>query len=215
MIIGTPAHEERNGKRVYLNSAIALSPAGEVIGRSDKIHLVPFGEYVPLGKIFPFVSKLVAGIGDFSPGERATPLAVGKTRVGTLVCAEAVFPELGREYVNNGARILANITNDAWFGRSSAPYQHLSIAAFRAVETRTPLIRAANTGITAFVDDNGHINSMTGLFVEGFRVGEVRPGSGDSIYLKIGDAPAWLCVLLTFGIAALAWIRGKNISQTL
>ena len=145
MIIGSPAHEVRNGKRVYLNSAFALSPSGDIIGRSDKIHLVPFGEYVPLGKFFPFVTKLVAGIGDFSPGERATPLAIGQTRIGTLVCAEAVFPELGRSYANNGARILANITNDAWFGRSSAPYQHLSIAVFRAVETRTPLIRAANT----------------------------------------------------------------------
>ena len=101
---------------------------------------------------------------------------------------------MARAYVNNGARILANITNDAWFGRSSAPYQHLSIAAFRAVETRTPLVRAANTGVTAIVDQNGHINTMTGLFVEGFRIGEVRPGSGNSIYLKIGDSAAWLCV---------------------
>jgi apolipoprotein N-acyltransferase len=214
MLIGSPAHELRNGQRVFLNSAFAISPSGDIIGRSDKIHLVPFGEYVPLGSFFPFVSKLVAGIGDFSPGERATPLTIGSTRIGTLICAEAVFPELGRAYVNNGARILANITNDAWFGRSSAPYQHLSIAAFRAIETRTPLIRAANTGITAVIDQNGHINTMTGLFVEGFRVGEVRPGSGDSIYLKIGDAPAWLCVFLTAGIAGIAWVRRKQALQT-
>jgi apolipoprotein N-acyltransferase len=210
LLIGSPAHELRNGKQVFLNSAFMISPSGEVTGRSDKIHLVPFGEYVPLGRFFPFVSKLVVGIGDFSPGERAVPLQAGQTKIGTMICAEAVFPELGRAYVNNGARILANITNDAWFGRTSAPYQHLSIASFRAVETRTPLIRAANSGVTAIVDQNGHINTMTGLFVEGFRIGEVRPGSGNSIYLKIGDSAAWLCVFLTAGIVGLTWFRRRK-----
>jgi apolipoprotein N-acyltransferase len=210
LIIGSPAHELRNGKRVFLNSAFMIAPSGEITGRSDKIHLVPFGEYVPLGRFFPFISKLVVGIGDFSPGERAIPLMAGQTPIGTMICAEAVFPELGRAYVNNGARILANITNDAWFGRTSAPYQHLSIAAFRAVETRTPLIRAANTGVTAIVDQNGHISTMTGLFVEGFRIGEVRPGSGNSLYLKIGDTGAWLCVFLTAGIAWLAWFKRRK-----
>jgi len=207
LLIGSPAHELRKGKRVFLNSAFMISPKGEITGRSDKIHLVPFGEYVPLGRFLPFVSKMVVGIGDFTPGERALPLSAGHTPVGVLICAEAVFPELGRAYVNNGARILVNITNDAWFGRSSAPYQHLFIASFRAVETRTPLVRAANTGVTAIVDQNGHINTMTGLFVEGYRIGEVKPGSGNSIYLKIGDAGAWLCVLLTAWIAGLAWYR--------
>ena len=214
IIIGSPAHELRNGKRVFLNSAFMISPSGETTGRSDKIHLVPFGEYVPLGRFIPFISKLVVGIGDFSPGEQALPLMVGQTQIGTLICAEAVFPELGRAYVNNGARILANITNDAWFGRTSAPYQHLSIAAFRAVETRTPMVRAANTGVTAIIDQNGHINTMTGLFTEGFRTGEVRPGSGDSIYLKIGDTAAWLCVLLTAGIAGVAWYKRRKYLPT-
>ena len=209
LIIGSPAHELRDGKRVFLNSAFMITPSGETSGRSDKIHLVPFGEYVPLGRFFPFISKLVVGIGDFSPGEQAVPLVVGQTQVGTMICAEAVFPELGRAYVNNGARILANITNDAWFGRTSAPYQHLSIATFRAVETRTPMVRAANTGVSAIIDQNGHISSMTGLFTEGFRVGEVRAGSGDSIYLRLGDTVAWLCVLLTAAIAVLAWFKRK------
>jgi len=213
MIIGSPAHELRNGKRVFLNSAFMISPSGETTGRSDKIHLVPFGEYVPLGRFFPFINKLVVGIGDFTPGEQAVPLTAGQTRIGTLICAEAIFPELGRLYVNNGARILANITNDAWFGRSSAPYQHLSIAAFRAVETRTPMVRAANTGVSAIIDQNGHISSMTSLFTEGYRTGEVIPGSGDSIYLKIGDAGAWLCVLLSAGIAGLAWLKRNSFSE--
>lgn len=214
LIVGSPAHELRNGKTTFLNSAFSISPSGETSGRSDKIHLVPFGEYVPLGRYFPFISKMVVGIGDFSPGERAITLPVGQTQVGALICAEAVFPEVAREYVRAGARILVNITNDAWFGRSSAPYQHLSIAAFRAVETRTPMIRSANTGVTAIIDQNGHIRNMTGLFVEGFRTGEVRPGTGDSLYTKIGDAAALLCVVLTAGIIVFYWARRKHTTKT-
>ncbi|MEI6208728.1 MAG: apolipoprotein N-acyltransferase [Desulfuromonadales bacterium] len=213
ILLGSPAYELRNGKTTFLNSAFMLSPAGEITGRADKLHLVPFGEYVPLGNIFTFINKLVVGIGDFAPGQRAVTLDAGGTKLGTQVCYEVIFPELAREYVRDGARILAAITNDAWFGRSSAPYQHISIAAFRAVETRTPLIRAANTGITAIIDQNGHIRTMTGIFVEGFRTGEVKPGSGESLYLKIGDAPALLCLVLTAGVAILVWFKRKYIAK--
>ena len=159
---------------------------------------------------FYFVNKLVVGIGDFSPGEHAVPLDVGRTRAGLLVCYEGIFPELAREYVRNGARILVNITNDAWYGRSSAPFQHFSIAVFRAVETRTPLLRAANTGITAIIDQNGHIRTMSNLFQEDFRTSEIKPGSGDSLYLKIGDSPAWLCVILSIGVTLFAWFRRER-----
>jgi apolipoprotein N-acyltransferase len=211
ILLGSPAHELRNGKTTLLNSAFMLSPTGETTGRADKLHLVPFGEYVPLGSIFTFINKIVVGIGDFAPGLQAVTLNVGEIKLGTQVCYEVIFPELAREYVRAGAKILVAITNDAWFGRSSAPYQHLSIAVFRAVETRTPLIRAANTGITAIIDQNGHIRSMTGLFVEGFRTGEVKPGRGESLYLKIGDSPALLCLLLTAGVALIVWFKRKNI----
>ena len=210
LLFGSPAHELRNGKSTFLNSAFLLSPRGVTLGRADKLHLVPLGEYVPLGRFLTFINKLVVGIGDFSPGERAIPLDTGSTKLGIQVCYEIIFPELARQYVQAGARVLVAITNDAWFGRSSAPYQHLAISTFRAIETRTPLIRAANTGVTAIVDQNGHISSMTGIFVEGFRTGEIKPGSGKSLYLAIGDAPAWLCVLVTAGIALLAWFKRKN-----
>jgi apolipoprotein N-acyltransferase len=210
LLTGSPAHELRNGKRTFLNSAFLISSSGETVGRSDKIHLVPFGEYVPLGRYFPFINKIVVGIGDFAPGENATPLKLMGTQLGTLVCFEAIFPEVARAYVNNGARILVNITNDAWFGRSSAPFQHLSIAAFRAIETRTPLLRAANTGITTIVDHNGHIRNMTELFKEDFRTGEIRPGTGDSIYLKIGDLPAWIAVILTAAFTVYSWLRKRS-----
>ena len=108
---------------------------------------------------------------------------------------------------------MVNITNDAWFGRSSAPYQHLSIAAFRAVETRTPMIRAANTGITAIIDQNGYIRTITGLFVEGYRTGEVAPGTGRSLYLTIGDLPAWICLFLTAVLAIVAIMRRTDKKQ--
>jgi len=213
LLFGSPAHELRRGKTTFLNSAFMLSPTGETTGRADKLHLVPFGEYVPLGKILSFINKIVVGIGDFAPGQQAVTLNAGDTKLGIQVCYEVIFPELAREYVKAGARILVAITNDAWFGRSSAPYQHLSIAVFRAVETRTPLIRAANTGITAIIDQNGHIRSMTGLFIEGFRTGEVKPGSGESLYLKIGDAPALLCLLLTVCVVLIIWFNRRKIAN--
>ncbi len=210
LLFGSPAHELRNGKSTFLNSAFMLSPTGETIGRADKMHLVPLGEYIPLGNILTFINKLVVGIGDFSPGERAIPLDTGSTKLGIQICYEVIFPELARQYVQAGARVLVAITNDAWFGRSSAPYQHLAISIFRAVETRTPLIRAANTGVTAIVDQNGHIRTMTPLFLEAYRTGEVQSGSGKSLYLTIGDAPAWLCVMLTAGIALFVWFHRKK-----
>jgi len=213
LLLGSPAHELRNGRNTFLNSAFMISPAGETTGRADKLHLVPFGEYVPLESVLTFINKIVVGIGDFAPGEKAVPLDAGIAKVGIQVCYEVIFPELAREYVRAGARVLVAITNDAWFGRSSAPYQHLSISVFRAVETRTPLIRAANTGITAIVDKNGYISTMTGLFVEGYRTGEIEPGSGQSLYLEIGDAPAMLCLLLTVGVLLLAW-RARNNTPT-
>jgi apolipoprotein N-acyltransferase len=211
LLFGSPAHELRNGRSTFLNSAFMISPLGETVGRADKLHLVPLGEYIPLGNLLTFINKLVVGIGDFSPGERAVVLDAGGTKLGVQVCYEVIFPELARQYVRGGARVLVAITNDAWFGRSSAPYQHLAIATFRAVETRTPLIRAANTGVTAIVDQNGYIRTMTGLFAEGYRTGEIQPGSGQSLYLTIGDTPAWLCILLTAGVALMAWLKRKNI----
>ena len=213
LLLGSPAHELRNGKNTFLNSAFMISPQGVTTGRADKLHLVPFGEYVPLGNILTFINKIVVGIGDFAPGERAVPLEAAGVKLGIQVCYEVIFPELAREYVRAGARVLVAITNDAWFGRSSAPYQHLSIAAFRAIETRTPLIRAANTGITAIVDKNGHISTMTGLFVEGYRTGEIEPGSGQSLYLTIGDTPAWICLVITAGVALLAWRKQKKHNE--
>nr|WP_279342371.1 apolipoprotein N-acyltransferase [Geotalea sp. SG265] len=200
LVVGSPAFEKKDERIRYLNSAFLLSPAGEVLGRSDKMHLVPFGEYVPLQRLLPFVNKLVAGIGDFSPGLKAVPLNTGKGEIGVLICFEGIFPELARDYVRAGSRLLVNITNDAWFGRSSAPYQHLSMTVFRAVENRVPLVRAANTGISSVIDSKGHIRGMTPLFKETFLSGEVQYGTRRTVYNRMGDFFAWSCLALSVGI---------------
>jgi len=201
IVFGSPAYEDGSGRRRFFNSAYLVSPTGAILGRSDKMHLVPFGEYVPLAKLLPFVHKLVVGVGDFSPGDAVTPIETGKGKIGVLVCFEGIFPELSRSYVRSGARVLVNITNDAWYGRSSAPYQHLSMAVFRAVENRVPLLRAANTGITAIIDENGRITQRTGLFEEAFLNGEVRAGTAGTIYTRFGDVFAILCLVVTALVA--------------
>lgn len=210
MVLGSPAVEQRQGLTRYLNSAYLLAPSGEVVGRSDKMHMVPFGEYVPLARFLPFVNKMVEGIGDFSPGTAITPLDTGKGKIGVLICAEVIFPELARDYVLAGSRLLVNITNDAWFGRSSAPYQHLSMTVFRAVENRAPLVRAANTGVTAIIDSKGHIRGMTRLFKEACLTGEIRLGEGGTIYTRYGDVFAGLCLAISAVIVGLAFRKKKE-----
>ena len=205
MLIGSPAFEDEGARTRYFNSAYLLAPDGEVLGRSDKMHLVPFGEYVPLAKLLPFVNKLVEGIGDFSPGSTITPLNTGKGKIGVLICFEGIFPDISRDYVRAGSRLLVNITNDAWFGRSSAPYQHLSMTAFRAVENRVPLIRSANTGISAIIDSKGYIRRMTPIFTETYLSGEVRLGEGGSFYTRYGDIFAYICLAAAALIGVLTF----------
>jgi apolipoprotein N-acyltransferase len=209
-VVGSPAYEVEGGRVRYLNSAFHIDQLGTITGRSDKVHLVPFGEYVPLAGLLPFVSKVVQGIGDFSPGKGTYPLASGKGALGVLICFEGIFPEVSRGYVNRGAGLLVNITNDAWFGRSSAPYQHLSMTVFRAVENRVPLVRAANTGISALIDAKGHVRGMTTLFSETHLGGEIRLGSGGTFYCKAGDIFAQLCLLTGGTLAAIVYRRRRT-----
>lgn len=174
LLFGSPAYRTKGAHTKLYNRAYLLVPGEEKPRSYDKVHLVPFGEYVPLKRFLPFLNSLVPAAGDFQPGEQITPLDLNGVEVGVLICFEAIFPELARIHTSKGARILANLTNDAWFGRTSAPYQHLSMAAFRAVENRRPMIRAANTGISAFISPWGKITSRTGLFQEAILKGQVN-----------------------------------------
>jgi len=214
LLFGSPAYERKGGKNRFLNSAFLINEKGEDIGRSDKVHLVPFGEYVPLAPLFPFIQKLVVGIGDFVPGTEIRPLHHPRGDVGVLVCFEGIFPEIARSQVVAGARLLVNITNDAWFGRSSAPLQHLSMTVFRAIETRTPVARAANTGITAFITSKGEVEQATPLFTEAAIRSDMRLGSGvRTIYTKTGDALAKLVLLVVIGGVGYDVVAGRRGSS--
>jgi apolipoprotein N-acyltransferase len=198
LLFGSPAYSREEDQLRLYNRAYLLNELGRISGYYDKIHLVPFGEYVPLKQILFFVNKLVQAAGDFASGNRAEVLELPPVRIGVLICYEGIFPELSRDLVNAGANLLVNITNDAWYGRSSAPHQHLSMAVFRAVENRVPMARCANTGITAFIDARGRIYQATGLFEEATVVGTVKLGHGNTVYRRYGEWFAWGCLCVTF-----------------
>jgi apolipoprotein N-acyltransferase len=149
----------------YFNGAFMLSETGEPGGHYFKSHLVPYGEYVPLKKYMPFLAPLVEAAGDFTPGVVGSPLEAGRVKAGVLICYESIFPDIGRRWVENGANVLVNLTNDAWYGKSSAPYQSWAMTVLRSVETRRSLVRSANTGISGVIDPLGRIKSESELFV--------------------------------------------------
>ena len=194
-IFGSTSYTTGSEKTDYFNSAYLLSPQGDVRGKYDKVHLVPYGEYVPLRTLFPFISSLAAGIGDFTTGKGFHPLTMGDRKIGVLICYEGILPEAARMYKNATAELLVNITNDAWFGTTSAPYQHLSMSIFRAVETRLYLVRAANTGISAIVDPTGKILAQTEIFKKDAIHGNIKFIALPSFYASYGDLLVWACFI--------------------
>ncbi len=199
LLVGSPAYQQIDEQRFdYYNRAYLLTPEGQESGYSDKIHLVPFGEYVPFGRLLTFINKLVVGVGDFVPGE-VNPLSLNGHKLGVLICYEAIFPELARAYVRQGADLLVNLTNDAWFGYSSAPYQHLAMTRFRAIENRIWLVRSANTGISAFISPSGTVTRASSLFTTEQLSGRVGLGHAATFYTRFGDLMAQACLLLSCG----------------
>lgn len=197
-IFGSTSYDRAKDNTDYFNSAFILSPDGETKGKYDKVHLVPYGEYVPLREVFPFIKKLTAGMGDFTAGKSYSPLTMDNRKVGILICYEAILPFAARTYKKNGAELLVNITNDAWFGSTSAPYQHFSMARFRAVENRLYLARSANTGISAIVDPTGKVVVQTNIFERTALKGKVKFLNIPTIYAKYGDVLVLICYLLVF-----------------
>jgi apolipoprotein N-acyltransferase len=186
------------------NSAFLVGPKATILGRYDKIHLVPFGEYIPLRGLLFFLEKLVVGIGDFRSGTDYTVMATPSGRFAVLICFEAIFPDLVRHFVRHGAQFLVHITNDAWFGDSPASYQHVSMVVLRAVENRLPIVRAANSGISAVIDATGRLSQETDLFVRTWVKARISPaGEGTTLYTRWGDLFAYGCMFVS--IASLAW----------
>ncbi len=201
-IIGSPSVDLSGKTPINYNSAYLISPRGETLGRYDKVHLVPFGEYVPLKRFLPFIDKLVAQVGDFRAGNRGNTLNWQQHPIGMLICYEAIFPGLARDMVRNGAQLLVNITNDAWFGRTSAAYQHFSMAVLRSVENRRVLARAANTGISGFIDPCGRVKGATALYQDSILTADVALLNSRTFYSRRGDAPLLTACLILLGLAA-------------
>lgn len=193
---------ERGRPARYYNAAFLVSPEGWPAAVYRKVHLVPFGEYVPLRRLLFFARPLVDGIGDFAHGREVTRLEVDGHPVTTAICYESVFPYLAREAVTrHGSQLLTAITNDAWYGWSSAPFQHFEQGSLRAIEFGRYFVRAANTGISAVVDPYGRVLARRELFVTATIEAEVRLLEGRTVYATIGDSFAWASV----GVSILAW----------
>lgn len=196
--------------RIWVGAKM-LTPAGDVSFRYHKMRLVPFGEYVPIESVLTlggrYSARVVDTVGAFTPG---TEYAVGDMegrRLGVSICYEAIFPDLLREFTVRGADLLVNITNDGWYGRTSAPHQHFAMAVFRAVENGKYLVRAANTGITAVVDPRGRVLERTELFERRAIVREVPIVPGLTFYARHGDVFAWGCLALAAALTLLAAAR--------
>ncbi len=220
LLSGVPDYqrsEEPDGRLRYFNSAFLFGPDGLLHDRYDKRHLVPFGEYVPLRTtplvgplLSPLMKPLVETIGDFTPGDEARPLDLPGAGLGVLICYESIFPELARSMVANGATLLVNLTNDAWFGRSSAPRQHLSMAVLRAVENRRALARAANTGISGFIAPSGRLLTASPLFETTWLAARLPVLSGKTLFVAIGHHFGLLCLLLAMALLAASSRWRKN-----
>lgn len=211
LLAGSPFCEpDGTGGWKCFNRAYLISADGAVTGHYDKVHLVPWGEYVPLKKWMPFIEKLTKEVGDFTPGEPGRVLNAGKAKIGLGICYEIIFPALSRKQVENGANLLATITNDAWYARSSAAYQHFAIAAFRAVENKRALARAANTGISGFVDPCGRIFKTTALFTDAAAVADLPLLEARTVYNRAGDLFSGLCVIMSLFLVLFVFKKRLN-----
>ncbi len=205
LLIGAPMGRVEQRRWLLTNSAALLDAHGAITARYDKLHLVPFGEFIPGDRFLPWLRDILPPIGEFVPGKEFTvfelPVAGSHSplKFSTLICFEDIFPELARQFVRRGAQLLVTITNDAWFGKTAAAYQHAQASTFRAVELRRPMIRAANTGWSGCIDATGtwqasvHDPSGRELFVEGVAACDVRPGTITTVYARWGDWLPWLC----------------------
>ena len=198
LLFGNPAYEiTDNNVQSMLNSAYLISPDRETLARYDKIHLVPFGEYVPLSKILFFIEKITEGTGDFTPGRDYVVMELPQGKFGVVICYEVIFPGLVRKFVRDGAEFMATITNDAWFGKTSAPYQHFTMAVFRSVENRIYFARSANTGISGFISPKGEILQASPIFEESLLIRNIFPSDTKTFYTKHGDMFAYGAILIT------------------
>ncbi|MBN4054455.1 apolipoprotein N-acyltransferase [Nitrospira defluvii] len=211
LLVGAPTiQNDGSGKLALFNSAYLISQNEGIGMRYDKMHLVPFGEYIPFPRLLFFLNKLVVGLSDFNPGTQATLMKVGETMIGTVICYEVIFPELVRRFVHQGAALMTTITNDAWFGRSSAAAQHFSMVTFRAIENRVSFARAANSGISGFIDPYGRILHQTSLFVETTAQERLRLRDQETFYTQYGDPFAAVCGIVSLVFLSMIFVNRRK-----
>jgi len=180
--------------RLITNTAIILGPEGREVSRYDKIHLVPFGEYVPAWAFPGFVNKITSEVGNFVPGSSYRVAETPAGGIGVFICYEAIFPQLVRRLAAGGAGVLVNISNDAWYGDSAAAYQHLEMARLRAIENHRYLLRATNDGVTALIDPDGRILEALPRHRQMVLPARFNFEKRQTFYTARGDVFAWICV---------------------
>jgi apolipoprotein N-acyltransferase len=193
------------GKQQLLNSALVMDPHGNMVGRYDKIHLVPYGEYVPYQNLLFFASKLTREVGDFARGTDRKVFDFSGTHAGVFICYESIFPNEVREFTANGAQVLINISDDLWYGETGAPAQHLQMARMRAVENHRWVLVATNNGTTASIDPFGRIVKQAPRNVRMALVVPYAPQSEITFYTRYGDVFAWICVVISLLAALVRW----------
>ena len=210
ILVGSPTTAIIDNKDLGdYNSALLFSRKGKLIEQYNKLHLVLLGEFVPFGKYFPWLRKLLPITGNFIPGDEHTVFKLRtmnnelQTTFGTLICFEDIFPNLSRRFVKNGAEFMVNITNDAWFKESSAPYQHGANSVFRAVENRRGFIRCANTGLSCFIDKTGKIynrvrSNSKDIFIQGYLTDYIAVDKTKTytFYTRYGDIFIFSCMFM-------------------
>jgi len=200
------------------NSALLTDASGRILGSYDKTILVPFGEYIPFGDIFPQLYAWSPFVSKFWPGVSEEPLALGRHLLSVNICYEDIFPGHIRKLMRGGRagrvpEVMFNLTNDSWYGKSTEPMEHLALASFRSIENRRSLVRVTNTGVSAFVDPVGRIASRTGVWTREVLVDRIPLLSGRTAYALSGDWIGWLCAVLSISgmlHAFRIWRRGKE-----
>ena len=200
---------------IKYNTAFLTNSDSLVMDRYHKIKLLLFGEYLPFSKYIPAIKNISPASGDFTPGSELELFEIEEmnAKIAPIICYEDIIPSFSRRFVDKGANLIVNITNDAWFGRTTAPYQHLIVSVPRAVENRRYLLRSTNTGISAIIDPVGRVVSETGTFVQTNLVGEVGlMDGGKTLYTRLGDVFPIACLIFWAGFAIVEKLRGKDIS---
>jgi apolipoprotein N-acyltransferase len=194
------------------NSAALVSPNGEFVARYDKVHLVPFGEYLPLKNWLGFAGGLTKEVGDFSRGKLHAPLQAGDEKLGVFICYESIFPDEVRQLAKNGAQVFVNISNDGWYGDSGAYAQHLKQARMRAIENARWLPRTTNTGVTAAIDPAGRVEQTVPRKVRTVLQASYALNDRTTFYTRHGDWLAYLCAIISIGavIIALTPVKGRR-----